>query len=324
MRAAAIFCIVCAAVQIRAQQPVPSATLDSSSIRIGEQVHLKYSIAYRMDEGGGNIQWPVIGDTLPQHIEVVHDSGVDTIMPDKQNDPYAVVQSRTLTITSFDSGYWAVEPLLFVVNGDTVQSNALVLAVRTVEVDTAQAIRDIKGIYEVPFSFMAWLKEHWPWVAGGAAILAALITGIILLARRKPKQKADVPEPILPLHVRTLSALEEIDRKRLWQHGLHKQYHTEVTDLLRGDVEQRFGTPALEKTTDELLQELKFSSMHASHREQLGNILRLADLVKFAKLIPAPSENEQLMAAAVRLVQETSRALATAQDQPAIAVAHAH
>lgn len=323
MRLAAVIAMIGAVLPLLAQQPMPVAQLDSTSIRIGEQVRLKFSIAYRMDQGGGNIQWPAIADTLPQHIEIVHDSGVDTIVPDKQNDPYAFVQSRTLTITSFDSGYWAIEPLRFVVQGDTVESNALVLTVNTVEVDTAQAIRDIKDIYEVRFDFMAWLKENWPWVAGGAAVLAAVVAGIILLLRRKPKEKAKAPEPELPLHVRILAALDEIDKKRLWQQGMHKQYQTEVTDLLRGYVEQRFGTPALEKTTDELLQELKLSSMHGGHREQLGNILRLADLVKFAKLTPAPTENEQLMSAAVRLVQETTEHAAGAGAQSSNPTAHA-
>ncbi|MFZ1686170.1 MAG: hypothetical protein WAU70_02040 [Flavobacteriales bacterium] len=305
------------------QQVGPVAVLDTSTIRIGEQVQLKYSIAYRMDQGGGNIQWPVIADTLPQHIEVVHDSGVDTVMPDKQNDPYGFVQSRTLTITSFDSGYWALEPLRFVVNGDTMESNALVLTVNTVEVDTALAIRDIKDIYDVPFSFMEWLKANWPWVAGGAAVLAALITGIILFVRRKPKEKIMAPEPVLPLHIRVLAALDEIDKKKLWQQGMHKQYQSEVTDLLRSYIEQRFGTPALEKTTDELLQELKLSAMLGAHREQLGNILRSADLVKFAKLTPTPSENEQLMIAAVQLVKETTASATGDPEQSAKATVHA-
>ncbi len=304
MRSILLASFIVLTLRLLAQQPL--AELEPATIRIGEQVSLKYTVAYRMDHGGGNVVWPVIGDTLPQHIEVVRDSGIDTIMPDKQNDPYSFVQTRTLTVTSFDSGYWAVEPLRFVVNGDTVESNALVLTVNTVEVDTSQAIRDIKGIYEVPFSLMDWLKDNWRWVAGGAVAVAAIVLALLFLLRRKPKVAVAVVEPALPVHVRVLNALDAIEGKRLWQQGLHKQYHSEVTDLLRSYIEERFGAPALEKTTDELLQELKLSSMRREHREQLGNILRLADFVKFAKLTPAPAENEQLMTAARRFVQETA------------------
>ncbi len=34
-------------------------------------------------------------------------------------------------------------------------------------------------------------------------------------------------------------------------------------------------------------------------------MLRLADMVKFAKALPSPQENEQMMVSAVRFVQET-------------------
>ena len=45
---------------------------------------------------------------------------------------------------------------------------------------------------------------------------------------------------------------------------------------------------------------------------QLANILRMADMVKFAKWTPLPVENEQLLAGAIKLVQQT-----TMQDEPA-------
>jgi hypothetical protein len=54
------------------------------------------------------------------------------------------------------------------------------------------------------------------------------------------------------------------------------------------------------------LLELKLSAMGAAHREQLRNLLQLADMVKFAKWHPSPTENEQLMAGAMQLVQETA------------------
>jgi hypothetical protein len=40
----------------------------------------------------------------------------------------------------------------------------------------------------------------------------------------------------------------------------------------------------------------------------LANMLRTADLVKFAKAVPTPSENEQLMQAARDLIRATTTA----------------
>lgn len=282
------------------QQAAPVAELDTNLIRIGEQVQL----TIRVDlPKGSTFQWPALTDTLPQHMEVVREAGTDTASGGADG---SMSLTRKIIITSFDSGTWAIEPIGMVVNGDSVETNALALQVATVPVDTAQAIKDIKGIYEVAPDRWAWLRKHWPWLAGGAAVLLAAIGFLIWSSGRKKPEVAAPPAPALPLHVRMRSALEEVERKRLWQQGLHKQYHTEVTDILRHFVEERFGTPALEKTTDELVQELKLSSMNTEQREKLGNMLRLSDLVKFAKLTPAPSENEQLMVSALRLVEDNA------------------
>lgn len=293
---------------LHAQDLTPVAELDTQAIRIGEQTRLKLSVNYRVDRGTPvHIVWPTItGDTITAHIEVLEDSGVDTVV--NEQDPGRFQQMRQLRITSFDSGYWAIPPFRFVVNGDTVESNALLLGVETVEVDTAQAFRDIKEIYELPFSWLDWFHEHWTWFAGGAAVLAAVVA-LVLFLRRRGRRSEVLPEaPPKPLHERTLEALAAIEARKLWQQGLAKQYHSEVTDLLRAYVEERYGVPALERTTDDLVAELKVSAMGSEARELLGNLLRLADLVKFAKYTALPAENEQLMASAVRFVQLTTPA----------------
>lgn len=288
---------------LQAQDLTPVAELDTQAIRIGEHTRLKLSVNYRVDRGTPvHIVWPTItGDTITGHIEVLEDSGVDTVV--NEQDPGRFQQMRQLRITSFDSGYWAIPPFRFVVNGDTVESNALLLGVETVEVDTTQAFKDIKEIYELPFSWLDWLREHWAWFAGTAAVLAAVIA-LVVVVRRKPAAEPVVPPKLL--HERTIEALAAIEARKLWQQGLAKQYHSEVTDLLRAYVEERYGVPALERTTDDLVAELKASAMGAEARELLGNLLRLADLVKFAKYAAIPAENEQLMAGAVRFVQLTA------------------
>lgn len=294
---------------VSAQGVKPEAALDKDQILIGQQAHLTLSVTYRADQGKPTvIGWPNVTDTLTGKIDVVQDSGVDTILPDQQNDPLLFKQTRTLSITSWDSGYWAVPPFVFVINGDTTETQPLLLTVNTVEVDTAAAIRDIKEIYEVPYSWLDWVREYWPWLAGGTAAAAAIAAVVVTLIRRsrRPKPAAVPAEPAKPLHVRTLLALEEVDKKKLWQQGLVKEYHSAVTDILRGYIEERFQVPALESTTDDLLSILRMSSMGADQREQLANLLRMADMVKFAKWTPLPTENEQLMAGAVKLVQQTT------------------
>jgi hypothetical protein len=292
----------------RAQDAHVDAKLDTAKILIGQQAHLELSVAYRVDKGAVHVQWPAITDTISGKVPILHDSHVDTILPDKQNDPYFFRQARTLTITSWDSGYWAIPPFTFVINGDSMETAPLLLTVNTVEVDTTKAFRDIKGIYTVPFSLLDWLRDNWPWIAGGIAAVAILTGLLIFLYRRSRRPKTPVPvaEPQQPLHIRTLLALEALGQKKLWEQGKIKEYQSELTDILRGYVEERYNVRAMEQTTDELLAALRLSSMPTPAREQLSQVLRLADMVKFAKWQTVPSENEQAMAAAIKLVQETA------------------
>ncbi|MBK6408638.1 MAG: hypothetical protein IPF78_02865 [Flavobacteriales bacterium] len=292
---------------VMAQDVKPMAKLDTATILIGQQAHLELSVTYHVNKVAVNVIWPMITDTITSKLPILHDSHVDTILPDKQNDPYLFKQTRMLTITAWDSGYWAIPPFTFVINGDTVGTTPLLLTVNTVEADTSKAYRDIKEIYTVPFSLLDWLREYWPWVAGGIAGAAMLTALIIFLVRRSRRPKPPVPEaPKAPLHVRTLLALEALQQKKLWEQDRTKDYYIELTDILRSYIEERYGIPALEQTTDELLAGLRLSSMPTAPREQLAQLLRLADMVKFAKWKALPTENEQVMASAIRLVQETA------------------
>ncbi|MBX2972191.1 MAG: hypothetical protein KF797_03725 [Flavobacteriales bacterium] len=273
--------------------------MDTTVIRIGERAKLHMEVSY---PAGISLIWPAVGDTLTAHIEVVADSGVDTT----EGSEGLMRQLRTLSITSFDSGFWAVPPFRFIVNGTPMDSDPLLIEVRTVQVDVTKPVRDIKDIHELPFSIAYWIRKHLLWIAGGAALVALAVAIVLLLRRRKPAVAQAEPEVQLPLNERITAALHALEKERVWQQGDHKTYHSRLTDLLRGYVEERYRVPALESTTDELLKELRVSPLSTDQRGQLENMLRLADMVKFAKTLPSPQENEQMMAGALRFVRETA------------------
>lgn len=275
-----------------------SVRLDTTVIRIGEQTLLHLEV---VQPAGAVVQWPTVADTLNAHLEVVHDSGVDTISTDNA----LIRQVRTLRITSFDTGFWAVPPFRFAVNARTVETEPLLLEVRTVPVDPAKPLHDIKDIVVLPFSLGHWIREHLLWIGGTIALL------VLAMVLYRYSKKARTIAPLAAgtqetsLHQRIIEALQALDRDRIWQQGDHKGYHSRLTDLLRSYLEERYQVPALESTTDELLRELRVSPLNADQRGRLENMLRLADMVKFAKALPSPQENEQMMVSAVRFVQET-------------------
>lgn len=305
---AAMGLIAPAAVAQTANPVQVSAQLDSTSILIGEQAHLLLSVDYRVDQGGATkIEWPAISDTLTGKISVLLDSHVDTILPEKAADPYHFRQQRTLTITSWDSGYWAIPPFRFIAGGDTLVTDPLLLTVNTVPVDTTKAIRPIKGIYTVPFSFMDWLHDNWPWVAGGLALLAAIVALVIYFKRRKPKEKEVAPPPPpVPAHIIAMRELEELRGKKLCEQGFVKEHCAGLADILRAYIEKRYRVPALEQTTDELMAALRISALSKDKHTELQNLLQLADLAKFAKWKPSLPETDNMLASAIAFVQQTA------------------
>jgi hypothetical protein len=292
-----------------AQQAKATATLDSSSIQVGQQVRMKLSIQYRVDNGKRvSITWPRISDTLRKEVEVVAQSKTDTV-PDK-TDPFLFTQSRTLILTSFDSGYWAIPPFRFSTGDtDSVFTDPVLLQVSAVAVDTTMAIKDIKNVYGESYDWLDWLRDHPYVIYTAVAILVALI--LIWLIFRYTRKVAPpmvvVEQPKIPPHIIALEKLDKLKDEKLWQEGKLKQYHSSLTDILREYIENRFKIPALEQTTDEILFGFRNVAIDEESRTKLKNVLILADLVKFAKEHPLPSENELSLAHSYDFVNGTKR-----------------
>ncbi len=292
---------------LAAQSVRTSASLDSAIIRIGEQVQLTLQVEYPQGEAGGEIGWPIFETELAPHVEVVHASQRDTLIVDDGGGASFVRIVQRLSITSFDTGYWAIPPFRFMVGGQAVETAALLVEVRGVQLDPAIAMHGIKPIHELPFSLLFWMRNNALILAGGA-LLALLIAGLVHRLRKRPTHTviASAVKEVLPLHERVRRDLLALEGERLWQQGQHKGYQSRLTDLLRGYIEERYQVPAMERTTDELLHELRVSPLSNDQRQQLANMLHLADMVKFAKAVPTPHENEHMMAAALRFVHDTA------------------
>ncbi len=95
-----------------------------------------------------------------------------------------------------------------------------------------------------------------------------------------------------------IQKFHELDEKLLWQNNEIKKYYSELTEIIRAYIERELKVPALESTTDELIETLTdFNDSEAISTtketiKKLRNILREADLVKFAKSKPMSEQIE--------------------------------
>jgi hypothetical protein len=108
-------------------------------------------------------------------------------------------------------------------------------------------------------------------------------------------------------HEWALMELEKLRVKKLWQAGKIKDYHTEITDILRKYIEDRFHLMAMESTTAEILEDIENKTLVLKeYREILDKTLSMADLVKFAKYLPLPEEHEKSMDYAIDFINSTN------------------
>ena len=171
-------------------------------------------------------------------------------------------------------------------------------------VDTAKAdIKDIANILREPHTF--W--EVFRWVLLGMGLLA-LVALLLYAAKRRKQHKPLVAlkpaMPPVPPGQRALAALEALRVQELWKQGRAKEYHTLLTDIVRRYLKERYGVDSTEMTTDETLSAFAASQGHTPQRaDLLRQVLRAADMVKFAKAEPLPHEHERSLADAVDFVR---------------------
>jgi len=89
------------------------------------------------------------------------------------------------------------------------------------------------------------------------------------------------------------------------QKGEVKEYYSRLTDIVRRYFEQRYGFMALEQTTDEILSELRRHPTAEEVWGETGEVLRRADMVKFARHMPSMSDHEKAMETARNIVERT-------------------
>lgn len=170
------------------------------------------------------------------------------------------------------------------------------------------ALRDIKGPVAVPRDY----RPLW-YAAAGAAALAGIGFGLYQLLNRR-KQILQAPQR--PAHEVALEALARLHRARLLEQQQHTEYYVQLSAIVRAYLEQRFTLRAPEMTTEEFLQiAQRDRQLPAEHRGSLTQFLNEADLVKFARYVPATEDAERAYHAARQFVEST--ALRTEVDRAA-------
>ena len=286
-----------------------NAALDSTKIRIGEQVKLDLYVSYSAKQNNLKIQWPNIADTITDKIEVISVSVIDTTSPDKSN-PDIIQQHQQITISAYDSGYFAIPGFKFFINNDSSNafySQSLFLEVHTVPTDSSiTKTKDIKPPFAEAFNWK-WYSKYFYW---GFSLLVIIILIVLITIYFTKKNKIVVlksEKPKIPAHIIALQSLEKIKNEQIWKEEKTKEYYSSISDTIRLYIEERFKVNALESTTAEIMKAFRSQVVDKESKDKLQQLLMLSDLVKFAKQFPIISEHTFTLQNAFDFVNETKR-----------------
>ena len=261
-------------------QPKVSVEVDTTNIRIGEQINYQITV----ENAETAVIFPKLQLDSLGKIEIVESLNIDTL------------KNRLIKkykLTSFDSGRYVIPKQPIFIWNQPYYTDSVFIDVATVAVDTTkQKMYTIKAIKGEPYTFEDFKSYLW-WILGFLMLLGIILYFVL--------RKKETPEEIIakiPPYELALRRLKELDDKQLWQKNKIKKYYVELTDIVRSYIEREMNIPALESTTDELLETITdfntLSSLNIPEQTilKLKKLLQEADLVKFAKFKPLANEIE--------------------------------
>lgn len=291
--------LLCCSLGVKAQVTVEQS-VDSVGIYIGQQAHL--TLAVTLPENA-HLQWPAVKERqyLVPGLEVDAISQPDTT----KEDNHLMKVTRVYTITSFDEHLYAIPPMTVHVNGKPYKGSTAALKVITVDVDTVHPnqMYPPKDVQDNPFQWSEWSPYFWLSIL----VVGLLLLGYYLFIRLRDNKPIITTIHIvrhIPPHQRALKAIDKIKSERMAQSEDQKHYYTQLTETLRRYIEERFGFNAMEMTSTEIIEHLERNA-DRKMLDELRELFRTADLVKFAKYQVQLNENDLNLVNAINFIDET-------------------
>lgn len=256
---------------------------DRSYILIGER--LQYELMVNLPAPGYAINFKV-PDSIP-HFDVIENKNFDTI-----TNTNGFLVHKTIILTSFDSGAWQIPSFEVLVQRSNLSSKfntePIMVNVGYSPADSTGQLRDIKPVMEVNV-----IDYFWYYIAAGALLL--LILGFFLY--RYLKKRAQRPKPIfhsaLTAYEEAMKGLNDLKQQELREPASIKSYHTTLADIFRKYYSRRQGKNMMNKTTSDILMNVREHFDDNNLVSSLAEALRSADAIKFAKYIPGSTESNQ-------------------------------
>jgi hypothetical protein len=269
-----------------AQLPTVKTSVDSTNILIGQRIN--YHVQASMPDNTYRLTWFFVPDSFGNFVPIIRNK-IDTTF---SNGTWTF--SQDIVITSFDSGRQVIPPLTL--TASTLDSDStfnlftdsVAVNVGYSPADSILPFHDIKNIIEVKKSF-PW----WAWILAGIAILLAIIWFVFLRKFFKKKKEVTIFESKLSPYDEAMHSLSDLEKENLPAQNKPKEYYWRLTDIFKRYLSRKTNTYQMHLTADEVLIELGGLDISKQQISEFANVLRMSNVVKFAKYIPPAYENEK-------------------------------
>ncbi|MEW5802393.1 MAG: BatD family protein [bacterium] len=280
-------------------QVLLESKVDRTEVTIGDPIH--YSLSVTMPKGV-ELFLPPLGSNLGEF------DILDYQMTGPTEKEGQTVQTITYIIAVYDTGTYhipSVEIGYKTPEGEekTLSAKEIEIRVKTVSFENAVDVKDIAGPIEMKKDW-APLKKVLLWGTGG--FILALLTAWGWWWWRKKRAaglKAGGPVP-LPAHEVACA-----DLKRIWdafqENRQVREFHFQMSEIIRQYLSRRYRINALEATTEELRREIENQPIPSRHQVMISDFLSGCDLVKFARYTPDSEETQELYQMAFQIVDTT-------------------
>jgi hypothetical protein len=275
-----------AVVPLATQDARISNDVDTTLVTVGDRVRMTVTVEHAV---GARVVWPDSLDLMP--FEVL---GAEAIPPATEGE--RVRSSAILTMAAFELGELVIPSFDVQVLGpgeavETLSTDRFGIEVVSVGADETGDIRDIRGPLWIPVGIVTvslWLL----------LVLAVLGAAYGLYRRSRRSGGDDLEEsgpPPLPAHEMALEAIARIEASPMLERGQVKEYHIEVSEILRTYIEACFHVPSLEMTTREVVDGLHGAGAQGQFIDGLRRFLDQCDMVKFAKVRPELEASREIL-----------------------------
>ena len=277
-----------------------NVAVDSTQIKIGAQ--LNYTLQVKADSTA-QVVFPEQPIFTP--FELLEESPIDTL---RSQTHY--LYTKRYSLIHFDSGNYFIPQQQVLVNGFSKIADLIPVRVNSVKVDTTkQKLFDIKPLSQVKKNNNRLISR----------VLWGLVLALIVIGASYTylfqKRKKELRERELPPFDRAIEELKALESEKPFEQDEFKLYYSRLTDVVRRYLEEEAKIDALESTSEELLIKLEMRKgegtldLDFTTLKSLREVLKNADLVKFAKSMPEYRVANEDRRAVEHVVMETKQAL---------------